>query len=119
MPEAMARERCRPHATGAEDGAEIALIGRVDAMICGYIRQEADDLSIRQIAVLVRIAQRPMEITPLALELGLSLSTVSRSIDALEKLKLARRTRKGRYVTAHATPLGEAKVGRLMNSMAR
>ena len=96
------------------DLCEDALIRTVDNIICGYIRQEGDDLSVRQLAVLIQIAQQPMEITPLANSLGLSLSTVSRSIDALEKLKLARRERNGRFVTAIATPFGHAKVGRLM-----
>jgi DNA-binding MarR family transcriptional regulator len=98
---------------------EDELIRTIDKVICGYIRQEGDDLSVRQLAVLVQIAQQPMEITPLANSLRLSLSTVSRSIDALEKLKLARRARNGKFVTALATPLGHAKVGRLMANAVR
>lgn len=94
--------------------SEEELILIVDAMICGYIRREGDDLSMRHIGILVQISQQPMDITPLATALGLSLSTVSRSIDALEKLKLARRERNGRNVTVHVTPLGAAKVGRIM-----
>lgn len=86
----------------------------LDKVICGYIREEGDDLSMRQMAVLLQIAQAPMEITPLANQLRLSLSSVSRSIDALVKLRLVKRVRKGRNVTASTTPLGEAKVGRLV-----
>lgn len=100
------------------DHDEDALIRTIDNIICGYIRQQGDDLSVRQLAILVQIAQRPMEITPLANSLGLSLSTVSRSIDTLEKIKLARRERNGKFVTAIATPLGHAKVGRLMANAA-
>lgn len=107
-----------PYATRGCDHDEDALIRTIDNIICGYIRQEGDDLSVRQLAVLVQIAQQRMEITPLANALGLSLSTVSRSIDALEKLKLARRERNGKFVTAIATPLGHAKVGRLMANAA-
>ena len=94
--------------------AEEASIATVENLICGYIRDEGDDLSMRQIGILIRIAQSPIEITPLANELRLSLSTVSRSIDTLVRLKLARRHRRGRHVSVNATPLGEAKVGRLV-----
>lgn len=108
--------RCK--ARGCESH-EDELIRTIDKVICGYIRQEGDDLSVRQLAVLVQIAQQPLEITPLANSLRLSLSTVSRSIDALEKLGLARRMRNGKFVTALATPLGQAKVGRLMANAVR
>ena len=97
-----------------DDAAEEALFRVVDQIICGYIRHEGDDLSVRQLAVLVQLTQSPRMVTPLANELGLSLSTVSRSLDTLEKLRLAKRTRSGRQVTAAATPLGHAKIGRLM-----
>lgn len=120
MSEVAMVERVEPICQRGTDAHEDNLIRTVDNVICGYIRQEGDDLSVRQLAVLVQIAQEPLEITPLAAALGLSLSTVSRSIDALEKLKLARRERRGKYVKALATPLGHAKVGRLMaNVMTR
>lgn len=99
----------RGHAT-----IEELSIQTIHKVICGYIREEGDDLSMRQIAVLVQIAQGPLGITSIAEALLLSLSTVSRSIDALERLKLAKRQRSGRHVTAMATPLGSAKIGRLM-----
>lgn len=102
-----------------ENPEEEDLIRMVDRIICGYIRQEGDDLSVRQLAVLVQIAQNPMEITPLANSLRLPLPTISRSIDTLEKLKLAKRSKKGKFVTAMATPLGQAKVGRLMANISR
>lgn len=102
-----------------ENPEEEDLIRMVDRIICGYIRREGDDLSVRQLAVLVQIAQNPMEITPLANSLGLGLPTVSRSIDTLEKLKLAKRSKSGKFVTAMATPLGQAKVGRLMANISR
>lgn len=89
-------------------------IQTIDKVICGYIREEGDDLSMRQIAVLVQIAQEPLGVGEIATALLLSLSTVSRSIDALERMKLAKRQRSGRNVIAMATPLGSAKVGRLM-----
>lgn len=119
MSEAKSVDSESPAASRGWDYDEDDLIRTVDNIICGYIRQEGDDLSVRQLAVLVQIAQQPMEITPLANSLGLSLSTVSRSIDALEKLKLARRARNGKFVTAIATPLGHAKVGRLMANARR
>jgi len=114
MSEVAVVQHVEPLCRRGTDQDEDALIRTVDNVICGYIRQEGDDLSVRQLAVLVQIAQQPLEITPLANALGLSLSTVSRSIDALEKLKLARRERNGKFVKALATPLGHAKVGRLM-----
>lgn len=101
------------------DDQEIELLRLVDNLICGYIRQGGDDLSVRQLAVLLQVSQQSMEITPLAATLGLGLPAVSRCIDALEKLKLARRERKGRNVTVHVTPLGSARVGRLMTNAAR
>lgn len=100
------------------DHSEEALVRTVENIICGYIKEEGDDLSVRQLAVLIRVAQIPMVMTPLAADLGLSLSAVSRCVDALEKIKLARRQRKGKFVTVYATPLGQAKVGRLMANAA-
>jgi DNA-binding MarR family transcriptional regulator len=93
---------------------EEKLIKTVENIICGYIKEEGDDLSVRQLAVLIRVAQTPMVMTPLATDLGLSLSAVSRCVDALEKIKLAKRQKSGKFVTVYATALGQAKVGQLM-----
>lgn len=106
-----------PASGRGHDDEENASMVILDKVICGYIRDEGDDLSMRQMAVLIQIAQTPMEVTPLAKQLQLSLSSVSRSIDALVKLKLAKRVRNGRNVTASTTPLGSAKVGRLISNL--
>lgn len=97
-----------------EDHHEERSIRMIQDVICGYVRSEGDDLTMRQIAVLVQLARSPLDVTPLAQSLGLSLSTVSRSVDALAKLKYAKRKRMGRKVTVSLTPTGFAKVGRLM-----
>lgn len=99
---------------GGSGNDEEGQIDTIDRIICGYVRQGGDDLTMRQVAILVQITQNPLEMTPLAEKLGLSLPSVSRSMDMLERLKLARRIRKGRNVTAAATPLGSARIGRLM-----
>lgn len=97
-----------------EDHHEERLIRMIQDVICGYVRSEGDDLTMRQIAVLVQLARAPLDMTPLAQSLGLSLPTVSRSVDALAKLKYAKRKRMGRKVTVSLTPTGFAKIGRLM-----
>jgi len=102
------------HARRIDECEEERLIRMIQDVICGYVRSEGDDLSMRQIAVLVQLARGPLEITPLANALELSLSTVSRSVDALAKLRYAQRRRCGRHVAVSLTPSGQAKVGRLM-----
>lgn len=97
------------------DDEEEPRLRAVQNVICGYVIHEGDDMTMRQVAALVKLADAPKHVTVLAHELNLGNSTTSRIIDVLEKEGYVRRSRLGRNVTVTITQKGFAKVGRLMS----
>lgn len=100
---------------GADE--EIQSLSTIQALICGYVIHEGDDMTFRQISVLLRLADERRNITALAKGLNLSNSTTSRIVDALEKQRYAVREREGKTVWVSLTQKGLAKVGRLMAAL--
>lgn len=96
------------------DDEEAMAADTVCRVICGYVQTEADDMTVRQMAILLEVSKKPMEITPLSELLRIPLPSISQNLDKLVKLGYARRNRDGRKVTATVTPAGSAKIGRIM-----
>lgn len=88
------------------------------AMI-GIIHNGFGDLTMRQMAILLLIKDQGMIVTDLSKKMEISLSSVSRSASALEKKKLVRRSRPGRYVIISATPKGQAVIGKLVMNVTK
>ena len=80
--------------------------------IIGIIRNGHGDLTMRQMAILLLTREKKINITDLAKLLGISLSSVSRSANTLERKKFIRRKRVDRNVFINTTPKGEAIIGK-------
>ena len=77
------------------------------------------DLTMRQMAIYINVStQDSMTMTELANILNISMSSISRSVDALENKGVVRRDRKGKYVHVYATPRGRAVIGRAIAAIA-
>ena len=89
----------------------------LDRAICGHVRQEECDMTMRQVAVLMTIAKSPGNVCDIARRLNMSFASVSRAVDTLTRLSLASRKRQDddrRVVEVSLTPKGHSMVGRLM-----
>jgi len=87
--------------------------------ILGIIRNGYGDLTMRQMAMLLLTKDEGMIVTDLSNEMGISLSSVSRSASTLEKKRLVRRNRPGRNVIISATPKGQAVIGKSVMNVTR
>lgn len=86
----------------------------------GIVENDLSDLTMRQMAILMSVAAHTnLNMSDLALGLDISMSSVSRSVDALSSKGVVRRQRNGKFVNLHITPRGKAVIGRAIGSIIR
>lgn len=84
----------------------------------GILENDIGDLTMRQMAIFVNVSTTDgMTMSDLAKILDISMSSISRSVDALSNKGIVQRKRKGKYVHLHMTPRGKAVIGRAVASI--
>ena len=98
-----------------------ALAGQVlkDAF-CGILENDIGDLTMRQMAIFMNVSEsNGLTMSQIAKLLNISMSSISRSVDALENRKVIKRKRDGKYVRLYLCPRGEAMIGRALSSITK
>ena len=98
-----------------------ALAGQVlkDAF-AGILENDIGDLTMRQMAIFMNVSEsNGLTMTDIAKMLNISMSSISRSVDALENKKVLKRKRDGKYVRLYLRPRGEAMIGRALASITK
>ena len=84
----------------------------------GLLENDICDLTMRQMAIYMNVSTKDgMTISDLAKNLNISMSSISRSVDALASKNVVRRQREGKYVKIFMTPRGKAVIGRAISSI--
>ena len=86
----------------------------------GILENDIGDLTMRQMAIFMNVSEsNGLTMSDIAKLLNISMSSISRSVDALENKKVIRRKRDGKYVRLYLRPRGEAMIGRALSSITR
>lgn len=86
----------------------------------GILENDICDLTMRQMAIYMNVSTKDgMTMSDLAKILDISMSSISRSVDALASKGVVRRQREGKYVRIFMTPRGKAVIGRAISSINR
>tara|TARA_B100000378_G_scaffold77821_1_gene60679 strand:+ start:486 stop:860 length:375 start_codon:yes stop_codon:yes gene_type:complete len=86
----------------------------------GILENDIGDLTMRQMAIFMHVSEaNGLSMSDIAKLLNISMSSISRSVDALENKKVIRRKRDGKYVRLFLRPRGEAMIGRALSSITR
>ena len=86
----------------------------------GILENTIGDLTMRQMAIFMNVSEtNGMTMSDISKVLNISMSSISRSVDALENKKVIRRQRDGKYVRLFLRPRGEAMMGRALSSITK
>lgn len=86
----------------------------------GILENDIGDLTMRQMAIFMNVSEaNGLTMSDIAKILNISMSSISRSVDALENKKVIKRKRDGKYVRLYLRPRGEAMIGRALSSITK